>query len=86
MDTDVVSRMTVIPHPSYSPYLAPSDYRLFGPMKEGLWGNQYGNVNEVKTAVLNWLRHQPAEFCNSGIHALVHRWTVALGRGGEVKM
>ena len=52
-------------------------------MKEGLRGNQYGNDNEVKTAVLNWLRHQPAEFYNSGIHALIHRWTVALERGGD---
>ena len=74
---------TVIPHPPYSPDLAPSDYHLFGPMKEGLRGNRYGNDNEVKTAVLNWLRHQPAEFYNTGIHALVHRWTVALERGGD---
>ena len=42
-----------------------------------------GNDNEVKTAVLNWLRHQPAEFYNTGIHALVYRWTVALERGGD---
>ena len=82
---------TVIPHLPYSPDLAPSDHHLFGPMKEGLQGNQYGNDNEVKTAVLNWLRHQPAEFYNwyTGIHALVHRWTVALERWrlcGEVKM
>ena len=74
---------TVIPHPPYSPDLAPSDYHLFGPMKEGLQGNQYGNDNEVKTAVLNWLRHQPAEFYNTGIHAFVHRWTLALERGGD---
>ena len=67
---------TVIPHLPYSPDLAPSDYHLFGPMK-GLWGNRYG------TAVLNWLRHQPAEFYNTGIHALVHRWTAALERGGD---
>ena len=52
-------------------------------MKEGLRGNRYGNDNEVKTAVLNWLRHQPAEFYNTGIDALVHRWTVALERGGD---
>ena len=72
---------TVIPHPPYSPDLAPLDYLLFGPMKEGLRGNQYGNDNEVKTAVLNLLGHQPAEFYNTGIHALIHRWTVALERG-----
>ena len=73
---------TVIPHPPYFPDLAPSDYHLFGPMKKGLWGNRYGNDGKVKTAVLNRLRHQPAEFYNTGIHALVHRWTVALERGG----
>ena len=64
---------TVIPHPPYSPDLPPSDYHLFGLMKEGLWGNPYGSDNEVKTAVLNWLRHQPAEFYNTGIHALVQK-------------
>ena len=72
---------TVIPHPPYSPDLALSDYRLFGPKKEGLWGNRYRNDYKVKTAVLNWLRHQSAEFYNTGIHALVHRWNVALEGG-----
>ena len=74
---------TVIPHPPYSPDLARSDYHLFGLIKEGLWGNRYGSDNEVKTAVLYWLRHQPAEVHNTGTHALVHRWTVALERGGD---
>ena len=72
---------TVIPHPPYSPDLAPSDYHLFGPKKERLRGNRYRNDYIVKTAVLNWLRHQPAEFYNTVIHALVHRWTVALEGG-----
>ena len=51
---------TVIPHLLYSPDLARSDYQLFGPMKEGLRGNRYGSDNEVKTAVLNWLRDKLA--------------------------
>ena len=72
---------TVIPHPPYSPDLEPSDYHLFGPMKQGLRGNRYGSANEVKIAVLNWLRHQPVECYNTGIHALLHRWTATLARG-----
>ena len=72
---------TVIPHPPYLPDLAPPDYHLFGPKKEGLRGIRYRNDYKVKTAILNWLRHQPAEFYNTGIHALVHRWTVALKEG-----
>ena len=27
---------TVVPHPPYSPDLVPSDFHLFGPMKDGL--------------------------------------------------
>ena len=73
----------MIPQKPYSPDLAPSDYHLFGPFKEGLRNNCYGNDNEVKTAALNWLRHQLAEFYNTGIHALVHKSTVALERGGD---
>ena len=72
----------MVPNPPYSD-LAPSDYHLFGPIKEGLRGNRYGNDNEVKTAVLNWRRHQPAEFYNTDVRALVHRWTVSLERGGD---
>ena len=82
MEAIILFGWTVIPHPPYSPDLAPSDYHLFGPMKKGLWGYRYGNDSKVKTAVLHWLRHQPAEFYYTGIHALVHRWTVALERGG----
>ena len=73
MEAIILFGWTVIPHLLYSPDLAPSDNQLFGPMKEGLRGNRYGSDNEVKTAVLNWLRHQPAEFYSTGIHALVHR-------------
>ena len=73
----------MIPHPPYSPDLAPSDYHLFGPMKEKLRNNRHGNDNEVKTAVLNWLRHQPAGFYNTGIHALVHTRTVPLEKGRD---
>ena len=64
-------RWTVIPHPLYFPDLAPADYHLFGLIKEGLWGNRYGSDNKMKTAVLHWLRHQLAEFYNTGIHAPV---------------
>jgi len=32
---------TVLPHPPYSPDLAPSDFHLFGPMKDGLRGQHF---------------------------------------------
>ncbi|GFS09882.1 histone-lysine N-methyltransferase SETMAR [Elysia marginata] len=45
---------TTLPHPSYLPDLAPSDYHLFGLMKalkQGLRGKHYENDGEVKSAV-----------------------------------
>jgi len=32
---------TVLPHPPYSPDLAPSDFHMFGPMKDGLHGQHF---------------------------------------------
>ena len=36
--------------------LAPSDYYLFGPMKVDLRGKHYASDEEVKFAVMNWLK------------------------------
>ena len=36
--------------------LASSDYHLFGLMKEGLSGKHYASDEEVKTAVIKWLK------------------------------
>ncbi|XP_014484747.1 PREDICTED: uncharacterized protein LOC106749613 [Dinoponera quadriceps] len=39
---------TVMPHPPYSPDLAPSDYHLFPKLKEHLCGQRFRSDNEVK--------------------------------------
>ncbi|KAF6028815.1 hypothetical protein EB796_012879 [Bugula neritina] len=74
---------TTLPHPPYSPELAPSDFHLFGPMKEGLRGQRFSTDEEVKTAVRSWLRSQPSFFYEAGIHALIKRWTAAVDNGGD---
>jgi histone-lysine N-methyltransferase SETMAR len=38
---------TVIPHPPYSLDLAPSDFHLFGPMKDGLRGQHFRSNDAV---------------------------------------
>jgi histone-lysine N-methyltransferase SETMAR len=45
----------LLPHPPYSPDLAPSDYHLFGSLKKSLRGRQFGSDEEVKQAVHIWL-------------------------------
>jgi hypothetical protein len=33
------------PHPPYSPDLAPSDFHLFGPLKDALRGRRFADTN-----------------------------------------
>jgi len=45
-------------YPTYSPDLAPSDYRIFEPLKDAFRGCRFANDVEVKDAVRMWLRVQ----------------------------
>jgi histone-lysine N-methyltransferase SETMAR len=67
-------KFQVLPHPPYSPDLAPSDFLLFGPLKESLRGRKYNLDDDVQSAVHEWLKSQPQEFFSSGIQTLVSRW------------
>ena len=62
---------TTLLHPPYSLYLAPSGYHLFGLMKVDLSGKHFAGDEEVKTAMIKWLKKQSAEFYEAGIHSLI---------------
>ena len=72
-----------LPHPPYSPDLAPSDYHLFGPMKKMLGGQKCASDTEVQSVVRQWLGQQPASFFASGIQKLVDRWDKCLNELGR---
>ena len=77
---------TVLPHPPYSPDLAPSDYHLFGPLKQFLGGKHYDNIEAVQCAVQAWIRATPASFFQDGILKLVPRWQKCIvGEGDYVE-
>jgi hypothetical protein len=40
--------MDCFPHPAHSPDLAPSDYHLFGPVKDALYERRFADGNELK--------------------------------------
>ena len=42
---------TVLPHPPYSPDLAPSDYHILGPVKDALGGQPLADNGEMKHSV-----------------------------------
>ncbi|GFN93131.1 transposase [Plakobranchus ocellatus] len=45
---------TFIPHPAYSPDLAPSDFHLFGPLKRHLGGKKFEDEDELTGEVRDW--------------------------------
>ena len=67
-------KFEVLAHPPYNPDFAPSDYHLFGPLKEALRGRRFTSEQELKEAVHAWLAAQPKCFflrakrslCNDG--------------------
>lgn len=74
---------SVVPHPPYSPDLAPSDYYLFSSMKAGLSGATYNGVEEVDAVLDRWIESKPADFFRKGIHMLPERWQRCIDAGGD---
>ena len=75
-------KFEVMAHPPYSPELAPSDYHLFGPLKEALRGRRFISGQEVKEVEHAWLAAQPKTFFSEGIRKLVQRWTKCVEKLG----
>ena len=73
----------LLTHPPYSPDLAPSDFHLFGPLKESMKGIHFQTDEEVKAAVSNWLSTQSTEFYAKGIDNLISRWNKCVAKEGD---
>ena len=63
----------LIPHPAYSPDLAPSDFFLFPNLKKDIRGLHFRSDEEVVTAVEEWVNGKDPDFFSSGPMALEHR-------------
>ena len=75
----------VLVHPAYSPDLAPSDFHLFGPLKNALRGRRFASDDEVKEAVHDWLRSQPQTFFSNGIKKFTDRWAKCIEKGDYIE-
>ena len=65
MDAVERNRYELIPHPAYSPDLAPSDF-LFPNLKKGIRGCHYWTDEEVVTTVEVWVNGKDPDFFSSG--------------------
>ena len=73
----------VLPHPPYSPDLAPSDYHLFGFVKNQMRGQHYETKEALQTAVRQCLRAAGTEFYRKGIFKLPEWWEKCVQRNGD---
>ena len=65
----------LIPHPAYSPDLAPSVFFLFPNLKKDIRGLHFRTDEEVVTAVEELVNGKDPDFFSSGLMALEHRWS-----------
>ena len=75
--------MTVVPHPPYSPDLAPCDFFLFPKLKMKLKGRRFPTAEEIQAesqAVVNTLRENGFQEC---LKKWQHRWDCCQASEGD---
>ena len=73
----------VLPHPAYSPDVAPSDYHLFRALKHHLREMKFDDQRQLEIEVSNFFDAQPPEFWQRGIEKLPDRWAQIIDSNGE---
>ena len=72
-----------VPHPLYTPDLAPSDYHLFRPLKHFLSEKSFAKYEDLKLALSDFFDSQLPEFWVKGISNLPIRWANVVDNSGD---
>ena len=72
----------VLPHPPYSPDLAPSDFHLFRAPSNDLKGTVFTSQDQLKEWVDQFFSLKPKQFFHQGIHKLPQRWEEVIRNEG----
>jgi len=72
----------VLPHPAYSPDLAPSDYYLFLSMAHFLRGRTFETPEDVENGCREFFKSKPQEWYKRGIEELAQKWVSAIEHDG----
>ena len=73
----------VLPHPAYSPDLAPSDYHLFRSMQHFFQEKIYTEVESIKKDLDSYFSSRPESFYKSRIQPLPERWEKVILNDGN---
>ena len=82
-DTLEALQWDVLPHPPYSPDIAPSDYHLFRSMTHGLAEQHFTYYEETKNWVDSWIAAKDEKFFQRGIRMLPERWGKVVANDGQ---
>lgn len=73
----------LLPHPPYSPDLAPSDYYLFRSLQNSLAGKSFTSDDGVKTYLELFFGEKDQKFYEKGIMILPERWQQVVDSNGQ---
>jgi len=79
----LAKNMMVIPHPPYSPDLAPCDFFLFPRMKGQMKGKCFADVSEVKKKMLEVLNNNSTEEFQKCFEQWEKHWYKCIESKGE---
>ena len=72
----------VLPHPPYSPHLAPSDYFSFQSLQNSSNGKNFNN-DDIKSYLIQFFANKNQKFYERGIIMLPERWQKSLIKMGN---
>ena len=73
----------VLPHPAYSPDLAPSDFYLFRSLQHHLTDNHFKTIDDVNNSITEFINSKPPSFYREGICRLPEKWKKCIQTNGE---
>lgn len=73
----------VLPHPPYSPDLAPSDYYLFRSLQNSLNGMTFASLDLLKNYLNEFFDQKSQSFYERGIMQLPERWQKVIDQNGQ---
>ena len=76
-------KVTVLPHPPYSPDLAPCDFFLFPKLKAFLAGRKYQSQQALGSAIHQYLITVPKSAYRDAFKKWIHRLKLCISSHGE---